>query len=203
LRVLQEREIEHVGGSKMIKVDVRIVAATNKKLEKEVAEGRFRLDLYYRLNVLPIELPPLRERKDDIPMLVDHFVAHFAKQMNKPVPEISKDVFKQLMTYNWPGNIRELGHLLERSVLLAKGKVISSINLPPAIVSQKKSGDDSIQPLKTLEEMEVEHILNVLKKCNGKVCGAGGAADVLGLPPSTLNSKIKKLGIKRESYFNV
>ncbi|HEY4195049.1 MAG TPA: sigma 54-interacting response regulator [Mucilaginibacter sp.] len=203
LRVLQEREVEHVGGSKMIKVDVRIIAATNKRLEKEVAEGRFRLDLYYRLNVLPIELPPLRERKDDIPLLVDHFLSHFAKQMNKALPELSKEALKQLISYSWPGNIRELGHLLERSVLLAKGKVITSVNLPAPMTNQKSTAGDLSQPLKTLEEMEVEHILNVLKKCNGKVCGVGGAAEVLGLPPSTLNSKIKKLGIKRESYFNV
>jgi len=203
LRVLQEKEIEHVGGSKTIKVDVRIIAATNKKLEKEVAEGRFRLDLYYRLNVFPIELPPLRERKADIGLLAQHFVSKYSPQMGKNISGLSKGALAQLESYNWPGNIRELEHLIERSTLLAEGPQITYIQLPTA---EPATEQGTVQfndgKLKTLEEMEAQHILNVLRNCNGKVCGMGGAAEILGLPPSTLNSKIKKLGIKRESYFN-
>lgn len=202
LRVLQEREIEHVGGSRSIKIDVRVIAATNRKLEKEVAEGRFRLDLYYRLNVFPIELPSLKERKADIPLLADYFIEKHCQQMGKTRPVLSQSALQQLESHHWPGNVRELEHLLERSVLLSSGTVISQITLPATITERSKS-TNSDNKLKTLEEMEAEHILSVLKSCNGKVGGTGGAAEILGLPASTLNSKIKKLGIRRESYFNL
>jgi len=201
LRVLQEKEIEHVGGSKTIKVDVRVIAATNKNLEKEVAEGRFRLDLYYRLNVFPIELPALRERKEDIGPLAQHFVKKYALEMSKDVSIISKEVLKQLEAYNWPGNIRELEHLLQRSVLMTQGPVVDAIKMPVAEQAKTLAVATEFK-MQTLEQMEAEHILGVLKNCKGKVCGPGGAAEILGLPPSTLNSKIKKLGIRRESYFN-
>ena len=203
LRVLQEKEIEHVGGSKTIKIDVRIIAATNKKLEKEVADGRFRLDLYYRLNVFPIELPSLKERSGDIEVLANHFLKRYAGEMQKGAMSLSRNAIRQLESYNWPGNIRELEHLLERTILMCSGSVIDRIDLPGSVpeMQLKVSGRSEFK-LQTLEEMETEHILGVLRNCNGKVCGQGGAADILGLPASTLNSKIKKLGIKKESYFN-
>jgi len=201
LRVLQEREIEHVGGSRSIKVNVRIIAATNRNLEKEVAAGRFRLDLYYRLNVFPIEIPSLRDRKDDIPLLADYFIGKFSRQMEKEKPVLGRAVLKQLESYDWPGNIRELEHLLERSLLLNKGSVLNEIHLPANTKDLLKS-TGSEPGNKTLEQIEAEYIISVLKRCNGKIGGPGGAAEILGLPPSTLNSKIKKLQIHRESYFN-
>jgi len=202
LRVLQEREIEPVGGSKSIKVNVRVIAATNRKLEKEVAEGRFRLDLYYRLNVFPIELPALRERKSDIPLLAIFFVQKFCRQMGKEPLIISKLAMSQLQSYDWPGNIRELEHLLERSLVINSGTTIENIIIPTKITEMlSASGLD--HKIKTLEELETDHILSVLKSCKGKIGGAGGAAEILGIPASTLNSKIKKLGIYRESYFNL
>jgi len=199
LRVLQEKEIERIGGKATIKVDVRIIASTNRNLEKEIAEGRFRLDLYYRLNVFPIVLPPLRERKEDIPLLAQHFLSHYGRKIGKNVTEISAKVLKDLAAYDWPGNVRELEHLIERSILLTNGAVIKEIHLPP--VNQKnavKTPEES--QIKTIDENERDHILAVLKKCNGKIWGYGGAAELLGVPPTTLNSKMKKLGIKRGAF---
>ena len=196
LRVLQEKEIERIGGRAPIKVDVRIVAATNRNLEKEIAEGRFRLDLYYRLNIFPITLPPLRERKEDIPSLAYHFVSRYARKIGKTITDISPKVLKDLATYDWPGNIRELEHLLERSILLTSGSIIKEIYLPP--IAQKGTAREPDETrIKTIEENERDHILAVLKKCDGKIWGPGGAAELLGVPPTTLNSKIKKLGIKK------
>lgn len=194
LRVLQEKEIERIGGNGPIKVNVRIIAATNRNLEKEIAEGRFRLDLYYRLHVFPILLSSLRERKDDIPLLVCHFMRLYSAATGKQVRDIAPAAMKQLMEYSWPGNVRELQNLIERSVLLARETTIREVVLP---VSTKKeittpNGDTDI---KTIVELEREHILTVLKKCNHKISGPGGAAELLNLPPSTLASKMKKLGI--------
>lgn len=199
LRVLQEREIERVGGSKTIQIDVRIIAATNKNLEKEVAEGRFRIDLYYRLNVFPITVPPLRERKEDIVLLANHFLNMYSKKFKKEIAGLSEKVFKELKAYDWPGNIRELEHVIERGVLLSNTSVIQEISLP----NSKNLGlidSEDADVIKTIEENERDHILKALKKTNGKVSGSGGAAELLGVPSSTLNSKIKKLGIKK-SYF--
>ncbi|WPU99130.1 sigma-54-dependent Fis family transcriptional regulator [Mucilaginibacter sp. cycad4] len=201
LRVLQEKEIDHLGGKHSVKVDVRVVAATNRTLEKEVAEGRFRLDLYYRLNVFPVHMPPLRDRKVDIPALSAHFLNVYAKDTGKKISGFSQFALDQLQGYDWPGNIRELGHLIQRSMIMTNGKIIDKIDLPGNVKEDENVA--KIVELKTLEEMETSHILGVLQSCRGKVCGAGGAAEILGLPPSTLNSKIKKLGIKRESYFNL
>jgi DNA-binding NtrC family response regulator len=201
LRVLQEQEFERIGSWKTIKVDVRIVAATNRNLEKEVAEGRFRLDLYYRLNVFPICLAPLRERKCDIPLLCQHFVDGKSEKMNKKVTGVTEPVLKQLVSYDWPGNIRELEHLIERNVLMADGAVIDRITLPiPLGQTSGVNGADNKQiTMKTLDNMEADYIIDVLRHCQGKISGPGGAAEVLGLPSSTLNSKIKKLGITK--YF--
>lgn len=199
LRAIQEKEIERVGGNLPIKVNVRIIAATNCNLEKEVADGRFRLDLYYRLNVFPIQLPPLRERKEDIGMLARHFIAVYSSKMNKNVSEISETALKSLLTYQWPGNIRELENLIERSILLAKTDTIEHIPLP-AFDESKINTRSNEWFFKTIQENEREHIVNVLEKCNGRIRGAGGASEILGLPPTTLASRMQKLGIKRSHF---
>lgn len=197
LRVLQEKEIERIGGKTSIKIDVRIIAATNRNLEKEIAEGRFRLDLYYRLNVFPIVLPPLRERKEDIPLLTYHFVSRYSRKIGKPITDVAPKLLKDLVEYDWPGNVRELEHLLERSILLTNGTVIKEIHVPRLAKKENSPPADELR-IKTIEENERDHILAVLKKCNGKIWGTGGAAELLGVPPTTLQSKMKKLGIKKE-----
>ncbi|TLV03445.1 sigma 54-interacting response regulator [Dyadobacter luticola] len=197
LRVLQQKEIERIGGKAPVKVNIRIIAATNRNLEKEVAEGRFRLDLYYRLNVFPIRLPSLAERKDDIPLLVNHFVQIYSKKTGKKISGVSDKAIKNLMAYNWPGNIRELENLIERSVLLAKNDLIDHIPLPTQ-QSQKISEKAEESRLKTIFENERDYIIEVLKRCNGRIRGADGAAAILNIPPTTLGSKMKKLGIRRD-----
>jgi len=196
LRVLQEKEVERVGGKTIIKVDVRIVAATNRNLELEVAEGRFRSDLYYRLNIFPVHLPPLRDRKSDIPLLADHFVQRFAKKAGKKITHLSNKVINELLRYSWPGNIRELEHMMERSVLIAPGTSIREVTLPSASLKVRELAANE-QQVKTLDENERDHIMKVLKKCQGRIGGANGAAKLLGVPATTLSSKIKRLGIKR------
>jgi DNA-binding NtrC family response regulator len=198
LRVLQEKEIEPVGGRSSIKIDVRVIAATNRNLEKEVADGRFRLDLYYRLNVFPIVLPSLRERVQDIPALADHFITIYNRKSGKKITGLSDKALKSMMAYHWPGNIRELEHLMERSVLLAKGTVIEDLPLPNLPIIQTVRPAPDI-PMKTIHENERDYIISVLKQCQGKIWGTGGAADVLNVPPSTLKSKMKKLGIGKEN----
>lgn len=190
LRVLQQREVERLGGQAIIPIDVRIITATNRNLEKEVAEGRFRLDLYYRLNVFPIDVPPLRERKEDIEPLAYYFLEKFGKTVNK----ISTTVLRQMKEYPWPGNIRELEHLIERQVLLAEGSEITSIDLrsQPDITPVAPS-----EVIKTMEEMEKEHIIRALRASHGKVSGAGGAAAALGIAAQTLFAKMKKFGIQQ------
>lgn len=197
LRVLQEKEIERLGGIQTKKIDVRIITATNKNLEKEVAEGRFRLDLYYRLNVFPIELPALRKRKEDIPALVHHFLDKYNKRISRQITGISSKAMYTLQQYDWPGNIRELEHLIERSMLLSTGTEITEIDLPANHLPLPAQSDGMFS-IKTMHEMERDHIMSILKMCNGKVFGSGGAAEILNIPSTTLNSKIKKLGIKYE-----
>lgn len=197
LRVLQEKEIERIGGNHTFKVDVRIIAATNRNLEKEVAEGRFRLDLYYRLNVFPIELPPLKKRKDDILLLANHFLLKFNKSNNKKITGFSNTAEQQLLHYSWPGNIRELEHLIQRSSLLAQGQYIDAIDLPTESSTFLEAVSEELQ---SLEEMERKHIMQALKASGGKVFGSGGAAEILKIPPATLYSKMKKLGIQQEHY---
>ncbi|SHL94071.1 sigma 54-interacting transcriptional regulator [Chitinophaga sp. CF418] len=198
LRVLQEKELEHVGGNNVVKVDVRIIAATNKHLEKEVAEGRFRLDLFFRLNVFPLTLPALRERKEDIPLLSTAFLEQAASRMGRlPAPTLSTDAIRKLKAYQWPGNIRELENLMERLVIKCRNPLITETDLPE-LKNKPLPGDG---PDQTLSGKEAEYIISVLKKCNGKIFGNGGAAEILGLPPSTLTSRIKKLGIKKDLYF--
>jgi DNA-binding NtrC family response regulator len=196
LRVLQEKEIERIGGKAPIRIDVRIIATTNRNLEDEVAEGRFRLDLYYRLNVFPIHLPSLRERVEDIPALVDHFVRHYASRSGKKISGVAEKAMQALVAYGWPGNIRELEHLIERTVVLTKGDTIKEIVLPTPR-QQSNTSTDSVR-IKTMEENERDHIIEVLKACHGRIWGAGGAAELLSIPPTTLQSKMKKLGIRKD-----
>jgi len=195
LRVLQEQEIERLGGRGPIKIDVRIIAATNRDLEKEMEEGRFRLDLYYRLFVFPIVIPPLRERKDDIPDLMEHFIRHYSKEYHKTITGVSPAVLNEILNYPWPGNVRELEHFVERSILLAKGSEITEVVLPKQPIDRNQTETISGR-MKTIDENERDYILSVLKNCNGRIRGAGGAAEVMGLPPTTLHSKMKRLGIK-------
>lgn len=197
LRVLQEKEIERIGGRTTIKTDVRIIAATNRDLSKEVAEGRFRLDLFYRINVFPILMPPLRDRKEDIYDLAHHFLKIYSRKTGKTVHGIAPQVIENMKQYHWPGNIRELENLIERNVLLTRDDMISNMVLSTpfeqqATVSQPGAG------ITTMSEGERAHIMAALKKCNGKIWGEGGAASLLDLPPTTLNSKMKKLGIRKD-----
>jgi transcriptional regulator with GAF, ATPase, and Fis domain len=200
LHVLQEKQIDRIGGKTPVDLDIRIIAATNRNLEKEVAEGRFRLDLYYRLNVFPVTLPPLRERREDIMLLAAHFVQVYAKKFGKVVSGFSPSASTQLMSYNWPGNIRELQHLVERSVLMCPGDTISGVSLTNDR-KLKVSADEGTLKVKSMEEVERDHISQILLQCNGRIAGTGGAAELLGLNVSTLNSRMKKLGIVKGARF--
>ncbi|WP_205686412.1 sigma-54 interaction domain-containing protein [Chitinophaga parva] len=195
LRVLQEKEIERVGGKGTIRVDVRIIAATNRDLEAEMQAGRFRPDLYYRLNIFPITLPPLRERKEDIAALAKHFINKYNERCGKSVRSVTNKVLQELAQYSWPGNVREMEHLIERSVLLATGDALRHVPLPN--LREQASSTAAPHPFKTLDENEREHIFNTLRHCHGRIAGKNGAAEILGVPPTTLNSKMKRLGIKR------
>lgn len=197
LRVLQEREIERIGGASPIKIDVRIIAATNKNLEEEVAAGRFRMDLYYRLHVFPIIVPSLKKRKEDIPELANHFIKVYSEKMGRKSPVLSDFALQQITNYNWPGNIRELEHVIQRAILLTDGNTIKDIELSTSSKIHADQASESFS-IKTILENERDYILYILKKCNGKISGIGGAAEILDIHPSTLNSKIKKLEIKRE-----
>ncbi|NQX40917.1 Sigma-54 interaction domain-containing protein [Pedobacter steynii] len=196
LRALQEKEIERLGGQQVIPTDARIIAATNFDLLKAVQEGRFRSDLFYRLNVFPIQLPPLSARKEDIEQLSCHFLRKLAMKSATKPKQLSKTALKMLMAHDWPGNIRELEHVIERSVLLTKTAVIKEIALPDARGSMPAADQGS--NIKTIAENERCHILTVLKCCGGKISGPAGAAKILGVPATTLNSKLKKLNISRK-----
>lgn len=198
LRALQEKEIERVGGKSSIKIDVRIIAATNRHLVKEIEAGHFRSDLYYRLNVFPITLPPLRDRTEDVPVLVSHFIKKHARNVGKKVNNVSGKVLAQINSYRWPGNVRELEHMIERSVLLAEGNTIDEIYLPVEEKVHSAESPAGTYYHRTIEENERDHIIATLNKCGGKVYGTSGAAALLGVPVSTLNSKMRKLGIKKE-----
>ncbi|MGQ7856756.1 sigma-54 interaction domain-containing protein [Pedobacter sp. WC2501] len=201
LRALQEKEIERIGGKGLIKTNVRIIAATNRNLLKEVEKGNFRSDLYYRLNVFPISMPPLRDRLDDIPHLTTFFIERISKKTGRQVNAISKSALNKLMLYPWPGNVRELEHLIERSILLTSGSILKEIHLPK-IDRNEAINNSEEQKIKSIHENERDHILSILKLCKGKISGIGGAAEVLNIPATTLNSKIKKFKIKREHILN-
>jgi transcriptional regulator with GAF, ATPase, and Fis domain len=195
LRVLQEKEFERLGGKSTVHSDVRIVAATNRVLEKEVEQGKFRSDLFFRLNVFPILVPPLRERKDDIPSLVKYFLGKYSKKLGKELKSIKKNDLDMLLNYNWPGNIRELEHIIERAVIVSEG---SNLNFEKLLGGSLRQAEPDFQSFKTLVEIEKEHIINALKIANGKVTGEKSAAQLLGINGKTLGSKMRKLKIKRE-----
>ena len=188
LRVLEDRRIERLGSPRSVAVDVRIIAATNQNLEKAVRDGTFRQDLYYRLNVFPLTVPPLRERSEDIPVLVRSFVEEFAAVMGKRIESVPKTDMDALVRYPWPGNVRELRNVIERAMILTSGPVLR-VDLP--VVTGASRVDDR------LEAVECEHIQRVLGRTGWRVRGTGGAAEVLGMKPSTLESRMKKLGIIR------
>jgi transcriptional regulator with PAS, ATPase and Fis domain len=191
LRVLQSGEFERLGSSKTLKVKARVIAATNRKLEDEVRQGRFREDLWYRLNVFPITVPPLRQRWEDIPLLVQTSVARFAKRVGKEITRIPAATMESLCQYQWPGNIRELENVLERAVINTPGDVLTLA--APLVTGQALSTPGSVH--QTLEEVEREHILQVLRETGGRVSGSKGAAAILSLNPSTLRARLRKLGI--------
>ena len=203
LRVLQEREFERVGGVQPIHVDVRVISATNRDLKAAVADGAFRQDLFYRLNVFPIEEPPLRERKDDLLMLVEYFVQRYAKRAGKNIESIGKKALELMNAYDWPGNIRELQNIIERSVILSSGGVcsvdeswLSKETFPPAIRIEP-----SVQTKNGIEPRDEREIIEAaLVETRGRVWGSSGAAAKLGIPPSTLDHRIKALRIDKKQF---
>lgn len=202
LRVLQEGEIERVGEERTRKVDVRIIAATNRNLKEEAESGRFRQDLYYRLSVFPMELPPLRKRPDDIPLLAEHFVVRFARQLGRPRLRLTTANIQELQRYRWPGNIRELQHTLERACIVATDGRLQFHFSESAPKKRSNTVDSSIADRiltdQEIRDLEANNIQAALKACGGRVYGPNGAASLLGLKPTTLNSRIKSLGIKNE-----
>jgi formate hydrogenlyase transcriptional activator len=194
LRVLQEREFEKLGSSRTVRVDVRVIAATHQSLAQMVTERRYRADLYYRLDVFPITLPPLRERRDDIPCLIRHFVSHFAVRARKRIDHIPEEFIGALQCHDWPGNIRELQNVLERAVLLSTDAILS---MPRTELTRKFP--QTPECIRTLAEVERRSITEALKRTNWVIGGPGGAAAQLGLPRTTLISRMKKHGISRET----
>jgi len=191
LRVLEEGSFERLGSTKTLHVDVRIIATTNRDIEQEVKDGNFRKDLFYRLSVFPMVIPPLRERPEDIPFMVWAFVREFQKRMGKEIETISKKSMEALQSYSWPGNVRELRNVIEHAMILSKGKTLA-VDVP-------KLGSSEAGATRNLEETERRHIVSVLERTGWRVAGKGGAAEVLGLKRTTLQAKMKKLGIKRSN----
>jgi transcriptional regulator with GAF, ATPase, and Fis domain len=192
LRVIQESEFERLGGGKTIKVDVRIIAATNRNLKLEVEQGTFREDLRYRLNVYPITMPPLRQRKEDIPLLVEHFASTYARKFGKTISSLSPRTMQSLQDHSWPGNIRELANVIERAVIHSQGNVLQ-------VVDRFELVADKSAPTQTLEEVERDYIIRTLENTGWRIEGKYGAAGILGLNPSTLRTRMLKLGIQRRS----
>jgi transcriptional regulator with GAF, ATPase, and Fis domain len=195
LRVLQEQEFERVGGSETIEVDTRILAATNRDLETDVEEGRFRADLYYRLNIFPIDVPPLRDRDGDVPLLANHFVEKFAGQTGKDVNALSAGAMTVLKRYDWPGNVRELANIIERAVILTREDIIRAEHL--SIRSDEASGSDGFR---SLEEVQRQHIIEALEQTGGVVGGGEGAAQLLDVNRTTLLSRMDRLGVDPADY---
>ena len=193
LRVLQEQELERLGATVTTKVNVRVIAATNRDLHQQVQRGAFRADLYYRLNIFPIQVPPLRERADDVPLLARHFVREFACRMGKSVDRIEAKALNRLTSYSWPGNVRELANVLERAVILCEADTILEPHL--GTLNQPAVAPDRFL---TLEEMERHHILRALERTGGVLAGPQGAAKLLGMSRSTAWSRIRRLGIHEQ-----
>jgi len=198
LRVLQEREFERVGGTQSIRADVRVIAATNRDLQTAIASGAFRSDLFYRLNVIPMEVPPLRERKEDIPLLVEYFIDRYSRKAGKRIRNVEKKTLELLRSYSWPGNIRELQNVIERSVVVCEKEVFS---VDESWLSRQPSSDSASQPLsEKIAHQEKEMIEAALAESKGRVSGPSGAAAKLGIPQSTLDSKIKSLKINKHHF---
>jgi len=205
LRVLQEKRYERVGDDRTRQANVRIIAATNRDLKKEVAAGRFREDIYYRLHVFPIQVPPLRERKDDIPLLARHFVELSVKELRCPPPRLTRAGVARLQNYNWPGNVRELRNVIERAVILARGGPLQ-FDLPMSASASaspsQKTHSGNVATLGFLTEAEMrrrerENLLAVLQRSGWRIKGEDGAAELLGIKPTTLLSRMKKMGLQR------
>jgi formate hydrogenlyase transcriptional activator len=198
LRVLQEREFERVGGNRTIQTDVRVITATNRDLQREVAEGRFRSDLYYRLNVFPIHVPSLQERADDIPILVDYFISRFATRMGKRIRQVDRRTLEAMQRYSWPGNIRELQNVIERGVILADTEVfrLDAGTLPNDV----QNNANSVNAESTSREDQRAQIEAVLRETRGRISGPDGAAARMGIPASTLESRIKTLKINKHLF---
>lgn len=200
LRIIQERELERLGGKQTIKIDVRLIAATNRNLEEEVKAGRFRADLYFRLNVFPIHLPPLRNRMEDIEPLTHFFVQKYSRNTGRRIKKVAPKVIQQLRSYTWPGNVRELEHLIERSILLSTDGVLEEVFIPQPADADKQ--EHAFLLNRSLEDVERSYIIEILKRCAGKISGTGSAAEILKIPGNTLHSKMKKLGITKSDYFS-
>ncbi len=211
LRVLQEHEFERVGGSNLIKVDVRVIAATNRDLFRSVSEGTFRQDLYYRLNVFPVQMPPLRERREDIPPLVHYFVRRFSLKIGRKITRIQRETMERLASYAWPGNVRELENVIERAVILSRG---NELEVAPGVLPEiapvahaqtappRRAPEEKVPALprpQSIDQVERNHILEVLMRTNWRIEGTEGAAALLNLNPSTLRSRMKKLGVQRNT----
>ena len=207
LRVLQEGEIEPVGGTSNQKVDVRVIAATNRDLETEVAAGRFREDLYFRLNVFPLMLPALRDRGDDVILLADSFAEKTSRRMGRPIAPLSPSDKERLRRYTWPGNIRELQNVIERAVITARDDSLNLDRALPETASQSDAAEPPVTVIETksiltadqLQDLERRNLLNALTSTGWRVSGKSGAAALLGMAPSTLNSRLKALGLRRPS----
>ena len=200
LRVIQDGEFERLGSPRTIKVKVRIIAASNRNLEEEIKSGRFREDLFYRLNVFPITVPPLRQRTEDIPLLVNHFVAKFNKKTGKKIDSVPKETLNALQEYHWPGNVRELESVIERAVITSNGTALQVLDRFDAF---RKTENQTGEEVKVLAELEQDHILQVLHKTGWRIEGKDGAALLLGLNPSTLRARIRKYGIFRQQMKNM
>ena len=188
--------MQRVGSTQAIRVDVRLIAATNQDLETRTTEQRFRSDLYYRLSVFPIRIPALRERREDIPPLVRHYVRYFARKLGKPVTDVDEVALEQLMAYDWPGNIRELQNVIERAVILSSSPTLEATTLTLSRPS-REGGFLTVSGVLTLADAERRAIQSALVAAGGRVSGPGGAAEALGRKPTTLHAKMKKLGIRR------
>jgi formate hydrogenlyase transcriptional activator len=194
LRVLQDREFERLGSTHTIRVNVRLIAATNRDLARNATEHQFRLDLFYRLNVFPIRVPPLRARRADIPLLVCHFVQKFARRMNRKVETIPSEAMDAMIRYRWPGNVRELENFIERSVILSESSVLQ------APVAELQRGSDSAVGTDNMNSLRREHIVKALRETRGVISGPNGAASRLGVKRTTLQSMMQRLGIGRKDY---
>jgi formate hydrogenlyase transcriptional activator len=199
LRAVQEQEFERLGSSRTIQVNVRLIAATHRNLEVMIEEEKFREDLFYRFNVFPIEIPPLRERREDIPLLVNYFVSKFAGRMRKQISSISREAMDRLTGYAWPGNIRELANFIERAVIFTRGQ---ELEVPTAALQTCSDMVVAVSSGSTFKQAESGVIIEALRAAAGRIAGRGGAAERLGLKRTTLQNKIRRLGITKAQYQN-